>query len=153
MTRADARALRVPSVRHAICSRRELRRGGIGVRITRLACLTAWLLAAACSARVEPAAELCAQVLGRRVPAARVLEAAAAPDSLRAAVRFDVGGSWWEEGVAGRLDCAFEIGERGSLRLRAASLDGVALTSAELTIVNVELLLADMRSADAARAD
>jgi hypothetical protein len=107
------------------------------------------LAALGCASRVEPAAEICALVLARRLPAARVVTAVAAPPALEAAIDFEVGGGWWTQPSRGSLRCAFEAGERGSLRLRGATLNGVAFTRAELTIVNADLLLADMRRADA----
>lgn len=101
----------------------------------------------ACGRAPDPATALCAQVLERRLPGARVVASSAS--ALEAELRFEVGGGWREEPTRGQLACAFEEGERGSLRLRGASLDGAAFTRAELTVVNADLWLADLRRAGA----
>ena len=109
-----------------------------------LACAAA-LLSAGCERGWEPSVEACAQILATRIPAARVI--AADSDAGPAAVLdFEVG-TWWKEQQRGQLACSFEEQPGGGLRLRAAALDGQAFTSAEVTVVNADLLLADMRRA------
>lgn len=106
------------------------------------------LLAVACARDREPALELCTDVLTRRFPEARVVETTS--DASSAAVAFALGDRW-KALPGGRLECHFdEVGSGGALRLHAATLDGVALTTAELTVINADLLLADMRRADLA---
>jgi hypothetical protein len=116
-----------------------------------LAFCAAALFALACARDREPAVELCSEILTRRFPAARVVEEAS--DASSAAVAFELGDRW-KALPGGRLECRFdEVGSGGGLRLRAATLDGVALTTAELTVINADLLLADMRRADRANRD
>lgn len=99
----------------------------------------------ACARTPDPTATLCAQVLARREPDARVVAATAS--ALDAELRFELGGDWRSEPEQGRIECVFEEGERGNLRLRSARLDGAALTRAELAVVNADLWLADLRRA------
>ena len=110
----------------------------------RLACAVAALLAG-CSSDTAPSIAACAEILAARAPSARVV--ATVSDSVtEAALDFEVG-SWWKEAARGRLACSFEEQPAGGLRLRAAVLDGQPFTSAEVTVVNADLLLADMRRA------
>jgi hypothetical protein len=109
------------------------------------------LLALACAPDREPAVELCTDVLTRRFPEAHVVEVTSEP--LHAALDFELG-ERWKRLPGGRLECRFDqVGSGGALRLYAATLDGVALTTAELTVINADLLLADMRRADRANRD
>ena len=109
------------------------------------------LFALACARDREPAVELCTDVLTRRFPAARVVEATS--DASSAVVAFELSDRW-KALPDGRLECRFdEVGSGGALRLRDATLDGVALTTAELTVINADLLLADLRRADRANRD
>jgi hypothetical protein len=106
------------------------------------------LAAAACGHGDAPAVRACGEVLESRLPAARVTNGAAGTE-LDAAIDYEVREAWWRwrEPVRGRLECAFAPGPHGALRLTAATLDGVELSRTELTIVNADLLLADMRRA------
>ena len=103
----------------------------------------------ACAPTPDPAAVLCGQVLARRMPDARVVASSAS--ALDAELRFEQGGDWRTEPERGRIECTFEHGERGSLRLRSARLDGAALTRAELAVVNADLWLSDLQRAGAQR--
>ncbi|MBS1106369.1 MAG: hypothetical protein H6Q91_1871 [Deltaproteobacteria bacterium] len=116
-----------------------------------IAFCAAALFALACAPDREPAVELCTDVLTRRFPEARVVEATS--DASDAAVAFELGDRW-KALPGGRLECHFdEVGSGGAIRLRAATLDGVAFTTAELTVINADLLLADLRRADRANRD
>lgn len=106
-----------------------------------LACAAA-LAIAGCGREREPSQQACAEILATRLPAARVVAAAA--DATTAALEFEVG-AWWRDAARGRLACSFEAQPGRGLRLRAATLDGVAFTSSELLVANVDLLLAEMR--------
>lgn len=112
-----------------------------------LAFCAAALLALACARDREPTAEACTDILARRFPAARVVEEAS--DASSAAVAFELGDRW-KALPGGRLECRFDEVRNGGLRLRAATLDGVAFTTAELTVINADLLLADLRRVDRA---
>jgi hypothetical protein len=101
------------------------------------------LVASACERAIAPSVEACSGILARRIPAARV--AAADADVTHATLDFEVGGDWWTDPERGQLDCTFEEQPNGGLRLNHATLDGVAFTASERTVINVELLLADMR--------
>jgi len=100
-------------------------------------------MASACERAIAPSVEACSAILARRIPAARV--AAAESDATHATLDFEVGGDWWTDPERGLLACTFEEQPNGGLRLGEATLDGVAFTASERTVINVELLLADMR--------
>ena len=116
-----------------------------------LACATVVLLTS-CSGDLAPSIEACERILATRMPAARVTTSASDAD-LEAVLAFELG-SWWEESRRGQIACSFDEQPAGRLRLRAATLDGQPFTTAEVTVVNADLLLADMRrsvEADGAR--
>ena len=112
------------------------------------------LAALACAPAVDPASATCLRVLSRRLPDARVLDVAAVRGASRALVRFEVAaGGWREEAVSGQLGCTVEpLGSEGGWRVREATLDGVALTEAELAVVNADLFLRELARAGAGRA-
>jgi hypothetical protein len=116
------------------------------MRSTRLACGVAVLVAFGCGRDVAPPVAACTDILAMRVPAARVVDQVA-DEELGAALDYEVGSWWrrWEEPVTGHLACSFESGPRDTLRLHAATLDGVAFTNAEIAVINADLLLAEMR--------
>jgi hypothetical protein len=118
-------------------------------RLALLAAAASLLHVAACGADLEPEAELCARVLHRRLPAARVTGAEVSEPARVAAIDYDVKTGFWTEPSRGSLQCAFEPIERGTLRLREASLNGAPLSSAEVAVVNADLLFDDMRDAGA----
>jgi hypothetical protein len=101
------------------------------------------VVASACDRAIAPSVEACSTVLARRIPAARVVEAGG--DATHATLDFEVGVGWWTDPERGQLACTFEQQPNGGLRLSEATLDGVAFTASERTVINVELLLADMR--------
>jgi hypothetical protein len=109
--------------------------------------------AAGCGRATAPPIAACSEILAQRVPTARVVDHVAEAE-FDAVLDYEIGSWWrrWEPPVPGRLACSFEEGPRGELRLRAATLDGVALTSAEITVINADLLLASMRRAGRAAA-
>lgn len=101
------------------------------------------LAALACARAPDPASATCVHVLERRLPEAQVLAVAAEPGA-QAAVDFRLG----EDRSARRLTCAVErSGSEGGWRVRAASLDGVPLTDAELAVVNADLFLRELAQA------
>lgn len=114
-----------------------------------LAC-AALLWGAGCGRDSTPSIAACAEILAARAPAARVV-AAEHESYTSVALDFEIGRRWREQ-VRGRLACEFEAQPNGGLRLRAAALDGVPFTNAELTVVNADLLLAEMRRAGASEA-
>jgi hypothetical protein len=114
-----------------------------GRRKGRLASVALLLMACACTRAVSPSVEACAVILARRIPAARVV-ASGTDASAQTTLDFEVG-AWWRDAQRGRLACVFEEHAGGGLRLRTATLDGVAFTDNERTVVNADLLLADMR--------
>lgn len=107
-----------------------------------LACAVT-VLAAGCDRGWAPSVDACAQILATRIPAARVVAAASAAGA-DAELDFEVG-TWWKVEQRGHLACSFEEQDGGGLRLRTAAIDGQPFTSAEVTVVNADLLLADMR--------
>lgn len=111
-----------------------------------IAC-AATLLASACGRERAPAVEACAEILARRVPAARVVEARS-DVAIHAALDYEIG-EWWKSRERGRIVCAFEEHPGGGLRLARATLDGVALGATEVTVINADLLFADLRRAGA----
>lgn len=104
----------------------------------RFACFAVLALSAlACARAPDPAGATCVHVLKRRLPDAEVVDVTSARGG-RAAVRFELG----EKRVPGHLACTVEAtGSGGSWRVREATLDGVALTDAELAVVNADLFL------------
>ena len=113
-----------------------------------LACGALLLVTAACGPAREPAVEACAGILARRLPESRVVEAVS-DGAAQVALDFEIGGGWWEHPEHGSLDCSFAEQPNGGLRLQDATLNGVTFSDNERTVINVELLLADMRrSAD-----
>jgi hypothetical protein len=123
-------------------------------RTRRLACVAALLVASSCGPGVEDSVRACTEILARRIPPAHVTTGSA-DSQLDAALDYEVRGDWWrwDDAVQGHIACAFEAGPRGGLRLRAATLDGVDFTRAEVTVINADRLLADMQRAGAAAAD
>lgn len=108
------------------------------------------LSALACARAPDPASATCARVLSRRLPEARVVAIDADRRASRAVVRFEVGEEWGQEPVRGQLACAVEpVGSEGGWRVREATLDGVALTDAELAVVNADLFLQELARAGA----
>jgi hypothetical protein len=106
------------------------------------------LSALACARSPDPASTTCVRVLSRRLPEARVLGVDADHGAARAVVRFEVGETWGEEPARGQLACAVEpVGSEGGWRVREATLDGVALTAAELAVVNADLFLHELARA------
>ena len=100
------------------------------------------LAAAGCARGPDPAAATCLRVLERRMPDARVLDVDAARGA--AQVRFERG----DENAPGHLECKVApTGSGGGWRVREATLDGVALTSAELAVVNADLFLLELARA------
>jgi hypothetical protein len=107
--------------------------------------------AAGCGREADPRIALCAQVLERRLPRARVVETAADPARGSATLRYEAARGAEAPG-SGSLECRIEAsGSAGALRVVAATLDGEALPEAELTVINADLLLADLRRADPQR--
>ncbi|MEB2343761.1 MAG: hypothetical protein OZ948_03375 [Deltaproteobacteria bacterium] len=104
----------------------------------------------ACARAPDPASTTCARVLARRLPEARVVGIDADRRASRAVVRFEVGEAWGQEPARGELSCAVEpVGSEGGWRVREATLDGVALTDAELAVVNADLFLHELARAGA----
>jgi hypothetical protein len=117
------------------------------VRKRTWALVAAALAAGGCDRTADVASGPCLRVLERRLPEAEVLRVKA--EAGRASVAFQVGD--WGDRVKGVLACAVEpVGTAGGWRVREATLDGVALTAAELAVVNAELFLADLGRAGAA---
>lgn len=111
--------------------------------------LALWALA--CAPAADPASATCLRVLSRRVPEARVREVITDRTASHAVVRFEVAtGGWRDEPLRGQLGCAVEpLGSEGGWRVREATLDGVALTAAELAVVNADLFLRELARAGA----
>ena len=108
-----------------------------------LVVVAAALAAAACARGPDPAAATCLRVLERRLPEARVVELEARRGG-EAHVRFERG----DARAPGHLACTVEpTGSGGGWRVREATLDGVALTSAELAVVNADLFLHELARA------
>lgn len=111
------------------------------------------LSALACARAPDPASETCLRVLSRRLPEARVVDVDAEQGAARAVVRFEVGEAWGQEPARGQLACAVEpVGSEGGWRVREATLDGVALTAAELAVVNADLFLHELARAGSEQA-
>lgn len=105
------------------------------------------LVTSACGRERAPSVEACAEILARRIPAARVVEARSDAE-VHAALDYEIG-EWWKSRERGRLECAFEEHAGGGLRLAGATLNGVALGATEVTVINADLLFADLRRAGA----
>lgn len=101
------------------------------------------LSAPACARSPDPASATCLHVLSRRLPEAKVLDVRAGqgPSAL---VRFELGADHAE----GHLACTVErTGSDGGWRVHSATLDGVALSDAELAVVNADLFLSELARA------
>jgi len=111
-----------------------------------LACGLAGLAVAGCARGMAPPAAACRAILADRVPAARVT-ASSDDRPLDVVLDYELR-SWWEWSPAatGRIACSFEPGSHGGLRLRAATLDGDAFPEAAITVINADLLFAEMRA-------
>ena len=106
---------------------------------------------AACERVQAPSVEACAEILARRIPESRVVEAVAT-EGAQVTLDYELG-RWWDDPEHGSLVCSFEELANGGVRLRDATLDGVAFTDNERTVINVDLLLADMRRSTHEAAD
>jgi len=101
------------------------------------------LSAPACARPPDPASATCLHVLARRLPEAKVLDVQEQRGA-SALVHFELGAGHAE----GRLACTVErTGSDGGWRIRSATLDGVALTEAELAVVNADLFLSELARA------
>jgi hypothetical protein len=115
----------------------------------RLALAAVLLVASsACGREPAPSIVVCAEILARRFPEARLVQSRA-DVSAHAMLDFEIG-AWWKRAERGQLTCSFEEQPNGGLRLLHATLDGVAFSATERTVINADLLLADLRRADAA---
>jgi hypothetical protein len=95
-----------------------------------------------CARERDVVTDLCASVLSQKRPDARVVEAAPALD--RSRIVYEL------HDARGSIECRVEAPESGGLRLASVALDGEPITAAELTTLNVELFLADLRRSDPA---
>lgn len=108
------------------------------------------MASSACGREPVPSVAVCAEILARRFPDARVVQSQSQSDtSSHAMLDFEIG-AWWKRAERGQLTCSFEEQPNGGLRLLHATLDGVAFSATERTVINADLLLADLRRADAA---
>jgi hypothetical protein len=105
------------------------------------ACLIAGL---ACARDRDIVTDLCASVLAQKRPDARVVETSPPPAPDRSRLVYEL------REARGSIECRVEAPESGGLRLASVALDGEPVTAAELTALNVELFLADLRRADPA---
>lgn len=112
-----------------------------------IAWLAILLVASACGRERAPSVEACTEILTRRIPAARVVEARS-DAAVHAALDYEIG-EWWKSRERGRLECAFAEHPGGGLRLASATLDGADLGATEVTVINADLLFADLRRAGA----
>jgi len=116
---------------------RWLRQGG-------LAWLALGLLLGGCSARLDPLSERCLQALEYLEPnhgEIEGMESYAGPSGTAIAIRTVTVGATGA-GLAQLTTCEFEAGERW--RFTRMSLQGHALSEAELALVNAEFLLRDL---------
>jgi hypothetical protein len=112
--------------------------------VASIATLALALSALACAGAPDPASTTCLRVLSRRLPEARVVDVDAARGA-RAIVRFELPE---RDEAQRRLECTVEqTGSSGGWRVRSATLDGVALTDAELAVVNADLFLHELARA------
>ena len=113
--------------------------------VASIATLAVALSTLACAGAPDPASTTCLRVLSRRLPEARVVDVDAARGQ-RAVVRFELPER--DDEAQRRLECTVEqTGSGGGWRVRSATLDGVALTNAELAVVNADLFLHELARA------
>lgn len=96
-------------------------------------------LSFACAAEPVTPLELCEALLESKRPGAEVVTRATEAEG-----RLELAYALPEEGDEGSLVCEVERSALGGPRLRAAQLDGRALSDTELVVRNANLLLDDL---------